>query len=178
MNDYTYTDKDGDALEIVGVEVRPAHEAFISVSLSPRCGGNGAVHIPNDDAPIVALELLKAAGQESVIVPKATGDIVEATPGEYECGDGPERAYGSVSQNPNWLYNKAANYIAIAEYIEFTAAREDAEKAEAEATEKKLADRRDAIATDLDMTHYVHLVTSAALAVDRIIELEDKLAAK
>jgi hypothetical protein len=34
------------------------------------------------------------------------------------CGGGPERATGWIWDNPNWHYNRAANEIAIARFIE------------------------------------------------------------
>lgn len=175
MSDYRYETDNG------GIDIRESvndANVFIWVHEDRK---EAAILIPKAEAPTVAMEILKVAGQESVTVPTAYSDVVEAAPGEYECGDGPERAYGSAGQNPNWLYHKAANYIAIAEYIESTAAREAAEKAEAEAAEKMLQERRDAlaIAFSADFTGhsfaYPELDPVARKAIDAYIELQDKL---
>ena len=144
------------------------------VMIEYAASDNGFI-LDNADVPTVAAELLKAAGHESVIVPKAYEEVVDKGNGLIECGGGPEIAFGEMSQNPNWLYNRAANYVALAQHIE-SAAREAAEKAEAEAAEKKLQERRDAVAAELDGgADYdeFHPTSPFRKAIDRIIELED-----
>ena len=159
MSDYRYETDNG------GIDIRESvnqANAFLWIHEDRK---EAAILIPKADIPTVAAELLKTAGHEIALVAKAYSDVVEVTPGEYECGDGPERAYGSVSQNPNWLYNKAANYIAIAEYIEGKAPRE----AEAE---KKLQERRDELAAKFSANTYLYagLNPIAQAAINYIIE--------
>lgn len=163
---YEYTHTSGSRL-LIQVSTYP-ERTFIKVREEP-------MHIPNADVPTVAAELLKAAGVEATILPKAY-EGVEQLGDEITCGSGPEKAYGSMSQNPNWLWNKAANYLALAEYIESKAAREaDAEK--------KLQKRRDAVAAECAAGVFDAGVTYDAcpdplrVAIDRIIELDYKLKA-
>ena len=79
---------------------------------------------------------------------------------------------------------KAAGYAELAGLIE-TAAQQIAQKAEAEAAEKKLQERRDALSLQLNgggaellRVPYTNRTVTMRQAIDRIIELEDKLAAK
>ena len=127
-----------------------------------------AIHIPNADVPTVAAELLKAAGQEGVFVAKSQEEVVELGK-QLECG------VTSVTRTtpPHVMRQWAADYIALAEYIENKAQRET------EAA-TKLQERRDALLSDLQHGYkYEALGTHAPmrLAIDRIIELEDKQAA-
>lgn len=173
MSSYEYTHTSGSSLLI--------RDSSYPDRILLRVGFNNSkegMHIPSADVPTVALELLKAAGQESVIVPKAYEEVVDKGNGRIECGGGPESAFGEMSMNPNWLYNRAANYVALAQYIEGAPAREAAEKAEAEAAEKKLQERRDALAKELseDRRTYSETSLTAQAAINHIIELEDKLA--
>lgn len=165
---YEYIDEDRDSIRIEGLA---AHgDTYVTI-----CALNGAVRsarIDNSDVPAVAAELLKAAGQESVIIPKAHEEV-ERLGDELTCGGGPEWAGSSIASNPNWLRNKAANCIAIAEYIENKASHE----AEAE---KKLQERRDALSFQLNgggvellLVPYANRTATMRQAIDRIIELED-----
>ncbi|MBP3044856.1 hypothetical protein KKR91_01300 [Arthrobacter jiangjiafuii] len=173
MSDYIYKNST-DRLEINSAAMRE-DECFMAVI---EKGTSAGIFIPNADVPTVALELLNAAGQESVLVPKAYEEV-EQLGDEITCGSGPEAAHARMAMNPNWLRNGAANMIALAEYIESAATREAAEKAEAEAAEKKLQERRDALLRDFRAGGaWDYTSELAQLAIDRIIELEDKLASR
>ena len=72
-----------------------------------------------------------------------------------------------------------AGYIEAVVVREAAAAREAAEKAEAEAAEKKLQERRDALAKEFDtecdasLARYRNCTLTLRRAINRIIELED-----
>lgn len=166
MSSYEYTDPDGDTVTFS----RAINDGVVVVVSDSAT--SGVARIEPDDVPTVAAELLKVAGQESVIVAKAYEEV-EQLGDDLTCGSGPETAHARMSMNPNWLRNGAANMIAIAEYIENKGKR-DAEAA------IKLHQRRNAIAReimrnddDLPVTDYASLTWYAQKAVDRIIELED-----
>ena len=162
MSAYTYTDPDGDILAFRADE----HvERLIVVA-----DGAMAVYIPNADVPTVAAELLKAAGQEATILPKTIAEVQEFANGQLICG----WVTLSAEKTPTWMREVAANYIALAEYIESKAQRET------EAA-TKLQERRDAIAAKLDQDGrgytYATISFPAQNIIDRLIELEDKRAA-
>lgn len=168
MSDYQYTDTEGDKLRITTGYV----DERIIITCGAQDGNQRGVFVSNADVPTVAAELLKAAGQESAIIPKAHEEV-ERLGDELTCGGGPEWAGSSIASNPNWLRNKAANCIAIAEYIENKASHE----AEAE---KKLQERRDALSFQLNgggvellRVPYANRTATMRQAIDRIIELED-----
>lgn len=167
MSDYTYTDKDGDKLLIASYQMG---ESLVQVE---QAGGNWGIRVANADAPTIAAELLKAAGQEGTFIPKAYEEV-ERLGDELTCGGIASRVLSPITANPNWLRKKAANCIAIAEYIE------NKEQRETEAAQK-IQERRDAIALyimrnddDLPVGDYASLTWYAQKAVDRIIELEDR----
>ena len=163
MSAYTYTDPDGDILAFRADE----HvERLIVVA-----GGAMAVYIPNADVPTVAAELLKAAGQEATILPK-TGDIVRERTDKFIIGFGQLEASVPRGVNPELVRVWAANYIALAEYIESEAQRET------EAA-TKLQERRDALVQSFASGGGFFYAAGTVLgkAIDRIIELEDQQAA-
>lgn len=154
-------------------------EARVWVSSNRQPGGIGS-YIPAADVPTVALELLKAAGQESVIVPKVESPVRPSGSGGelIECGHGARKVTVHREDSADKLREKAANYIALAEYVESAAAREAAEKAEAEAAEKKLQERRNTLLSAIGHGYeYEALGLNAPMrkAVDLIIQLKDKL---
>lgn len=136
------------------------------------------IWIPNADVPTVAAELLKAAGQESAIVPKSKKEIEDFGHGNLRCG----LTDVGFTSSSEWARDRAAELLALAEYRDAKAAREAAEKAEAEAAEKKLQERRDALATELfglDLKFdELGPRSGGRTAIHRIITLQDKLAAK
>ena len=165
MSEYKYTDLDGDTVTFSraingGVVVVASDSATSAVA-----------RIEPTDVPSVAAELLKAAGQEGAFVPKAKDEVrMDRTfPTIASCGYGPSLVHVAGGSDPIELGTTAANYIAIAEYIESKATREaDAEK--------KLQERRDALATEFSMGAYSYEVITPMVkfAIDRIIELEDE----
>ena len=163
--EYTYPTSSGPDLTISSFKDMAAH---VWISSNHQPGGIGS-YIPNADVPTLAAELLRAAGQEGVFVPMRPQKVRVNANGVLECGDGTEYANALASSDPTILRNRAANHIALAEYIESKAAREaDAEK--------KLQERRDALATEFSMGAYSYEVITPMVkfAIDRIIELEDE----
>lgn len=171
MSEYEYTDKDGRKLSMLD---RPSHIQVCAITPS----GNGAgVFIRKADAPTVAAELLKAAGQESAIVAKSKSEVIERPFGQIHCGKVTVHADVDYAS----LLATAADYIAIAEWAKgkLAEAQNNADK-EAEA-EKKLQERRGAVlaallpeaakANNLPEPH--ELSTLCDRAIDRIIALED-----
>lgn len=148
-------------------------EARVWVSSNRQPGGIGS-YIPAADVPTVALELLKAAGQESVIVPKVESPVRPSGSGGelIECGHGARKVTVHREDSADKLREKAANYIALAESA---AAREAAEKAEAEAAEKKLQERRDALAKKAGHPIYMYAPQNIKTLIAQVVELEDKL---
>ena len=116
------------------------------------------MRIPNADVPTVAAELLKAAGQESVIVPKSSSKVmIEAD--LLRCGEAGRVAYVKLNEDPDALRTIAANYIAIAAHID--------------SGEAKLQERRDEVIKYLGWGNWLIISPSGRKAIDRIIELED-----
>ena len=163
--EYTYPTSSGPDLTICGFEDMAAH---VWISSNHQPGGIGS-YIPNADAPTVAAELLKAAGHEATILPK-TGDIVRERTDKFIIGFGQFEASVPRVVNPELVRVWAANYIALAEYIESKAQRET----EAEAA-KKLQERRDEVKAELvkAMLNHTEATDIVRTAIDRIIELED-----
>lgn len=166
---YTYTDRSGRPM---GIDTL-SEEVWLAV---PK----GNLFIANEDAPAVATELLKAAGIEATILPKTTAEVqVDAGfKDSIFCGTSPHVIHGTSNEDPHDLRTIAANYIALAEYIESKAQREaDAEK--------KLQERRNKIARDIGERYdgvpagsYHTGTWRERVAIDRIIELEDGKAKK
>ena len=162
MSDYLYLHEStgGPNLEISRFE---GHDIWVGPNKKDGIGS----YIRAADVPTIAAELLKAARSEATILPKAYEDVRELDE-EIACGRGPEAAYGQTSQNPNWLRNRASNYIALADYIE------NREQREAAVKERKLQERRDALLQEFRAgSQWDHTSELAQLAIDRIIELED-----
>ena len=63
------------------------------------------------------------SNEEFVTISRAYEDPELLDNGRIECGSGPELASARVSENPNWIRSRAANLIAIAEWIEGAAER-------------------------------------------------------
>ncbi len=158
MSEYTYTDPDGDKLHVSPYR---SMESLVQVDLY---GDNWGIRIPNADVPTVAAELLKAAGQEATILPKSTSVVQEFADGSLRCGMTDTTSTASVG----WARARAAELLALADHIESTAQREaDAEK--------KLQERRDALATELSNGYgdYESAADGMQKAIDRIINLID-----
>lgn len=165
MSTYRYTDTSGDTLAISG--------AHSSVVLIARMKDSAACnYIRNEDVPTVAAELLKAAGQEGVFVAKPTDAVTELEDGSLRCGATDMAAHAWVEG----MRHRAAELIAIADYIESKAQRET------EAA-TKLQERRDALAakftanSDAFGTTYNSVVRPVRDAIDAYIALEDERAA-
>ena len=166
MSDHTHTDQEGDTLDITNYG--PDGQICINVR---QGGGGAAVYVTPADSLMIAAELLKAAGQESVIVPKSKKEIEDFGHGNLRCGL-TDIGFTSSSE---WARDRAAELLALAEHRDAAAAREAAEKAEAEAAEKKLQERRDAIKTELvkALLNCAGPTDMTQVAINRIIELED-----
>lgn len=170
MSTYEYTDSIGDKLRISS----NGYGGATLVAEGKSSLRRKTILIKHEDAPTVAAELLKAAGQESVIVAKSAAGVRGLSHGELECGgvitnadSEPEDLRATAAE----CVQLAASWIALAEYIEGKASRE----AEAE---KKLQERRDALTAAYGWSYWEVLSPPSQKFIDDYLELEDKLAAK
>ena len=180
MSEYKYTDPDGDTVTFS----RAINGGVVVVASDSAT--SGVARIEPDDVSSVAAELLKAAGQESVIVPKSSLAVTTHHPDSTTdtwitheaCGPLSEAGYSVTDSSNSWLM--ARHWISIA----LKAEQLEAEAKAAEAAAKsQLAERRNRIAAELAMGEqagdsyipgaYASARTSMKRAVDRIIELED-----
>jgi phosphomannomutase len=117
-----------------------------------------------------------------VVTPRAEtcdGEVVESeSRGMVMAGSGPEYAEAYKNANPNWLRNKAINFLNVADYIENRDAILAAKEAAATAARDK---RRDELARDIHTKVYGSMSAAPGYAnsnnalqeaIDRIIELE------
>lgn len=158
MTIFKHADDSGDTLQFSG----NSHGVLIE--------SDPYVSIPNADVPTVALELLKAAGQEVTILPKTTKPVVERPHNQVRCGV----SVTNAETDPTELREWAAGMVAIAEYIENKAQRETE-------VEKKLQERRDALAerfTGNEGALYGQCLYGTKQAIDAYIALEDRLASR
>lgn len=161
MSQYEYTDSSGDTLTI-------ASGPSVVTLIARMRESVGCNYVANADAPTVAAELLKAAGQESVIVAKAADEVRVEAGSVLAVGAAASKVALMADSDPRDLRSIAANYIAIADYIESTTRRET------EAA-KKLQERRDALVRKFGGGGGSYAATDYPLqqAVDAYIELED-----
>lgn len=157
MSTYQYTS--GDDLLAAGQSLAQKNTCVMEIT---DLEGSASIYIPNADIPAVAVGLLKAAGQECVIIPK----------------DPVESIINTVIKAG--LIDRFNTAPAIAEYLDGKAAEKKANAAmeaaaKLEAAEKKLQERRDAIKTELvkAVLNCDGPTNIVRTAIDRIIELED-----
>jgi hypothetical protein len=138
-------------------------KARIKQILNDCCAGNASL----------ATDILIG---EFVIIDRTETDHDEPTEetvdGLVLAGSGPEFAEASVHHSPNWIRNRARNYLRIADYLENRDAILAAREAEATAARDK---RRDELARELveDGAYaYRFAEEPLKLAIDRIIDLE------
>ena len=184
MSEYKYTDKDGDTLEFGTA----ALGGFVFVAAFEGAKMSRLL-IANEDAPTVAAELLKAAGQEGVFVAApAIGEVTEDGDQLKVNGEGYVRMdrefWEGCNQRETASLERFASTNAITRAI--LAFYDDKDGREA-AAKSQLAERRNRIAAELAMGGhgtgafipgaYASARESMQRAIDRIIELEDKQAA-
>ena len=96
------------------------------------------------------------------------GNPEECSDGSVSAGSGPEYASVSGNENPNWLRNKARNYLTLAAYLE----ARDAIRIEREA-EAAQDRRRDELAQEFTAVNsYAGQLPYTQNLINRIIELE------
>ena len=100
------------------------------------------------------------------------GEPREDNAGDVIAGSGPEQAVASVVDNPNWLINKALNYLTLANYLENRDEILAAKEAEAQALRNV---RREELVREFcgdEDAKYEYASETSLRAIDRIIELE------
>lgn len=177
MSTYEYMDSIGDKLRISS----NGYGGATLVAEGKSSLRRKTILVEHEDAPTVAAELLKAAGQESVIVPKNSLAVAthhpESTTDTWvtheSCGPLSEADYSVVDSSNAWLM--ARHWISIALKVEQVEGEAESVKAEAEAAETKLQERRDALTQEFSTYpyRYDNVSPTARKAIDRIIELED-----
>jgi hypothetical protein len=156
---YTYTDEQDDTLRIEPRNSEPG--VYIGTS-------GAGVYVKPEDAARVAAELLKAADMSGVVLPGELPEVKEWDNRTVAVFGGTYLVDGETS-DPAFWFERAKINLAIAHYLSSIgiAAKE---------AEDKLAGRRDDLGKAIWNSQYFDLGHAAQVAVDRIINLEDRLA--
>lgn len=112
--------------------------------------------------------------ERNAVIPRTDtcdGEIVEHEDGRVSAGSGPEYAATDIHVNPNWLRNRAINFLNIADYLENRDARLAA--AEAAATERRDL-TTEAWSGVFGGQKYDELTPVQQKLVDRVVELESR----